>query len=52
MVGLPDEKLDDFAYSLSVTRVRGSKVKRLDTTKIDTCEVPALVKRPVSMTGK
>lgn len=52
MVGSPDERLDDFAYSLSVTRVRGSKVKRLDTTKIDTCEVSVFVKKPVSMTGK
>jgi hypothetical protein len=51
-VDSPNEKLDDFVYSSSVVRVRGSKVKRLDTTKIDTCEVPALVKRPVSMTGK
>ena len=52
MVDPPDERLDDFAYSLSVTRVRGSKVKRLDTTKIDTCEVSVFVKKPVSMTGK
>ena len=52
MVGSPDERLDDFAYSLSVTKVRDSKVKRLDTTKIHTCEVSVFMKRPVSMTGK
>jgi len=52
VVGSPVERLDDFAYSLSVTRVRASKAKRLDTTKIDTCEVSVFVKRPVFMTGK
>ena len=35
-----------------VTKVRGSKVKRLDTAKIDTCEVSVLVKMPASMAGK
>lgn len=33
-------------------KVRGSKVKRLDTAKIDTCEVSVFVKMPVSMTGE
>lgn len=51
-VGSPNEILDDFAHSLYVARVRGSKVKRLDTAKIDTCEVSALVKRPVFIAGK
>ena len=52
MVGSPNERLDDFAYGLSASKVRGSKVKRLDTTKIDTCEVSVFMKKPVFMTGK
>lgn len=49
-VGSPDEKLDDFACTAA--KVRASKVKRLDTAKIDTYEVPVFVKMPISCLGE